>query len=527
MGIVVINIGDWIKKWSFLQPHKTAFIFEDRPFTYQQANLRINQLCHLLLARGVRKGDRISVLLYNCHQYIEIFFALSTIGAILVPLNWRLAGPELQFLIEDSGARMLIFDTEFEEVIASIRPHLNLSPQDYFTVGNPCPGWTKDYEDTLHEYPNHEPLVLSPVGDEDPHIIMYTSGTTGVPKGAVLPHRKTFFNVLNADIFYHLSSKDVMVVTRPLFHSGGLLVNVVPVLYKGGTLILKRRFRPHEIFEAVQKYQVTIIEMAGTLLQFLLQKCDPRQYDLSSVRCYFTGGERIPTAMLKEYYEKGITISQVFGLTETSTITWLPYEDAIRKMGSVGVPIFHGEVRIVDKRGREVAPGDIGEIIVKGPVVMSEYWNRPDLTAETIRDGWLHTGDLAKMDEDGYIYIVDREKDMYISGGENVYPAEIEKILFTHPRVFDAGIVGVPDEKWGEAGKAFIVLKPGETMAETEVLEFLKGKIAKYKIPKYVEFVMELPKTPSGKIQKYLLKTRPLYPSSFPLRFDPNKQTSA
>jgi fatty-acyl-CoA synthase len=510
----LINIGNWIRKWSFLQPHKKALIFEDHPFTYQEVNFRTNQLSNFLLDIGVQKGDRISVLLYNSHQYIEILFALSKIGAILVPLNWRLAGPELEFLIKDSGSRMLIFDTEFEEVVASIRPHLNLSPQDYLTIGNSCPGWTKDYENTLHEYPNHEPLVVTPVGDEDPHIIMYTSGTTGIPKGAVLPHRKTFFNVLNADIFYHLSSKDVMVITRPLFHSGGLLVDAIPVLYKGGTLVLRRRFQHHEIFETIQKYRATLVEMAGTLFQFLLQKCDPSQYDLSSVRSYFTGGERIPITMLKEYHEKGITISQIFGLTETSSITWLPYEDAIRKMGSVGLPIFHGEVRIVDKRGKDVSPGEVGGIIVKGPGIMSGYWNRPELMAETLREGWLHTGDLARIDEEGYIYIVDREKDMYISGGENVYPAEIEKVLFTHPKVFDAGIVGVSDAKWGEVGKAFIVLKPGETMAETEVLEFLKGKIAKYKIPKYVEFVRELPKTPSGKIQKYLLKKRSFRPSS-------------
>jgi fatty-acyl-CoA synthase len=218
--------------------------------------------------------------------------------------------------------------------------------------------------------------------------------------------------------------------------------------------------------------------------------------------------------MLKEYHEKGIPISQIFGLTETSSITWLPCEDAIRKMGSVGLPIFHGEVRIVDKRGKDVSPSEVGEIIVKGPGIMSGYWNRPELMAETLRQGWLHTGDLARTDEEGYIYIIDREKDMYISGGENVYPAEIEKILFTHPKVFDAGIVGVSDAKWGEVGKAFIVLKPEETMAGTEVLEFLKGKIAKYKIPKYVEFVRELPKTPSGKIQKYLLKKSSFRPSS-------------
>jgi fatty-acyl-CoA synthase len=335
---------------------------------------------------------------------------------------------------------------------------------------------------------------------------MYTSGTTGLPKGAILSHRKTFFNALNADLFYHLTSKDIMIVSRPLFHSGGLLVEAAPVLYKGGTLILKKRFQSHEILETIQKYRVTLLEMAATVYQFILQECDLSQYDLSSIRCYFTRGERVPKAMLKEFYRKGITLSQIFGQTEASTITFLSPEDAVPKMGSVGLPVFHGEVRIVDKTGKEASPGEVGEIIIKGPTLMSGYWNRPELTAETIRDGWLYTGDLARMDEEGYIYIVDREKDMYISGGENVYPAEIEKVLHTHPKIFDAGIVGIPDEKWGEVGKAFIVLKPKETMGNGEVFEFLKGKVAEYKIPKVVEYVEALPKTASGKIQKFILK---------------------
>ena len=504
----MINIGDWIKKWSFLQPHKRALIFEDRSFTYQEINLRTNQICHFLLERGVQKGDRVSVLLYNCPQYFEIFFALSKIGAILVPLNWRLAGPELEFIIKDSGSRMLIFDPEFEEVIASIRPHLNLSNGDYISVGSPCPDWTKDYEKGLLENPVQEPQLQVSVGDEDPHILMYTSGTTGIPKGAILSHRKTFFNALNADIFYNLTSKDIMIVSRPMFHSGGLLVEAAPVLYKGGTLILKKRFRSHEILETIQKYRVTLLEMAATVYQFILQECDLDQYDLSSIRCYFTGGERVPKAMLKEYYRKGMTISQIFGQTEASTITFLSPDDAVLKIGSVGLPVFHGEVRIVDKSGKDASPGEVGEIIINGPTLMSGYWNRPDLTAETIRDGWLYTGDLARMDEEGYIYIIDREKDMYISGGENVYPAEIEKVLHTHPKIFDAGIVGVPDERWGEVGKAFIVLKAGEAMGNGEVFEFLKGKVAKYKIPKYVEVIEELPKTASGKIQKFILKER-------------------
>lgn len=502
----MINTGDWIRKWSSLQPRKRALIFEDHPFTYQELNLRTNQLCHLLLDLGVQKGDRVSVLLYNGHQYLEIFFALSKIGAILVPLNWRLAGPELEFILEDSGTRLIIFDPEFKEVLASIRPHLNLSNGDYISIGSPCPAWAKDYEKGLLECPVREPHPQVSVGDEDPHMLMYTSGTTGLPKGAILSHRKTFFNALNADLFYNLTSKDIMIVSRPLFHSGGLLVEAAPVLYKGGTLILKKRFRSHEILETIQKYRVTLLEMAATVYQFILQECDLSQYDLSSIRCYFTGGERVPKAMLKEYYRKGIALSQIFGQTEASTITFLSPEDAVTKMGSVGLPVFHGEVRIVDKTGKEASPGEVGEIIIKGPTLMSGYWNRPELTAETIRDGWLYTGDLARMDEEGYIYIVDREKDMYISGGENVYPAEIEKVLHTHPKIFDAGIVGIPDEKWGEVGKAFIVLKPKETMGNGEVFEFLKGKVAEYKIPKVVEYVEALPKTASGKIQKFILK---------------------
>jgi len=502
----VINIGDWIRKWSCLQPHKRALIFEDRPFTYQEIHLRTNQLCHFLLALGVQKGDRVSVLLYNGPQYLEMFFALSKIGAILVPLNWRLAGPELEFIIKDSGTRMIVFDPGFKEVITSIRPHLNLSNGDYISVESPSPTWAKDYERGLLACPVKEPHLQVSIGDEDPHILMYTSGTTGIPKGAILSHRKTFFNALNADLLYHLTSEDIMIVSRPLFHSGGLLVEAVPVLYKGGTLILKKRFRPHEILEAIQKYRVTLLEMAATVYQFILRECDLTQYDLSSVRCYLTGGERVPQAMLREYYRKGITVSQIFGQTETSTITFLSPEDATLKIGSVGLPVFHGEVRIVDNTGEDVSPGEVGEIIAKGPTLMSGYWNRPELTAETVRDGWLYTGDLALKDEEGYIYLVDRKTDMFISGGENIYPAEIEKILLTHPKIFDAGIVGIPDEKWGEVGKAFIVLKPGKTMCNGEVFEFLKGNVAKYKIPKVVEVVDELPKTASGKIQKFVLK---------------------
>ena len=240
----MINIGDWISKWSLLQPQKTALISEDRPYTYLEVNQRTNQLCHFLLNMDVLKGDRVAVLLHNCHQYLEIYFALSKIGSILVPLNWRLAGPELEFILKDSGCRMLIFEPELEEVVATIRPNLNLSDGSYMTIGEPRPDWSIDYERSISKQPTQEPLNNGPVGGEDPHIIMYTSGTTGIPKGAVLSHRKTFFNVLNADIIYNLSSKDIMIISRPMFHSGGLLVEASPFLYKGGTIIIQKRFRP-------------------------------------------------------------------------------------------------------------------------------------------------------------------------------------------------------------------------------------------------------------------------------------------
>lgn len=502
----MINIGDWINKWSIIQPKKNILIFEDHPITYLQLNQRINRLSNLLIELGIKKGDRIAVLLYNCPQYIEIFFSLSKIGAIMVPLNWRLAKPELEFILQDCTPCALIFESEFENIVTSIRKDLSLFDIRYIELGDNCLDWALSYENSIYSKSFDDPFLNYYVGDEDPHILMYTSGTTGIPKGAVLSHRKTFFNVLNADIFYGLSSEDIMIVSRPMFHSGGLLVDSAPILYKGGTLILKKRFRPQEIMEAVERYRVTILELPATVYQFILNECDISKFDLSSVRCFFTGGERIPIALLKEYLNRGIVISQIFGQTEASTITFLPKEKAIEKIGSIGVPVFHGEVRIINKDGKDVSINEVGEIIIKGPTLMSGYWKRPDLTSETIKDGWLYTGDLAKKDEEGFIYIIDREKDMYISGGENIYPAEIEKIYFTHPKIFDVAVIGVANEKWGEVGKAYIVLKPGETMTEEEALKFLEGKIGKYKIPKYVECVEALPKNASGKIQKYILK---------------------
>ena len=501
-----MNIGEWVRKWAAIQPHKTAIIFEESSLTYGELSARANQLANALRKKRIQKGDRVGVLLYNSTEYVEIILALSTMGAILVPLNWRLSGSELKFILEDSGADTLIFGEEFTDAVRAIKPNIPVKEGSYICVGKAICDWAMNYEKTVKaERPEKYETETSGDG-EDPQIIMYTSGTTGLPKGAILSHRKTFYNVLNADIFYGLTPNDVFLITRPLFHSGGLLVETCPMLYKGGTIILKKRFKPLEMLETIEKYKVTVVEPPATLLRFILDQCDVKKYDLSSVKSWFTGGERVPPSLLEEYQKLGIIVSQIFGQTETSTITWLPMKEAKRKLGSVGVPVFHGDVKIVDKEGREVKPGEVGEIVVSGPILMTGYWKRPQQTQETIKDGWLHTGDLAKRDEEGFFYVVDREKDMFITGGENVYPAEVEKVYLENSKISDVAVVGVPDEKWGEAGIVFIVMKKGEEMTEEEALKHCEGKLAKYKIPKRVVFLKELPMTGSEKIKRRNLR---------------------
>jgi fatty-acyl-CoA synthase len=501
-----MNVGSWITKWASLRPDKRAIIFEGKTFTYKELNARVNRLSHLLVRLGLQKGDRVGVLMSNSNEYIEIFFSLSKLGAILVPLNFRLVEKELAYILTDSGSKMLIFGEEHTDLAyATIQLVPSIHGGLHICAGE-TPRQALNYEKEIGMESPEEPETDGTIGGEDAHILMYTSGTTGLPKGALLSHRKTFYNALNGDIFYGLTPDDILLVSRALFHSGGLLVEAVPMLYKGGTIVLKKRFRPEEILETIGQHKVTVLEAPATVFRFILEQCDLTKYDLSSLKCCFTGGERVPPTLLKEYLEKGIILSQIYGQTETSTITWLPVSDATRKLGSVGIPVFHGDVKVVNKEGHEVKPDEIGEIVVSSLISMSGYWGKPELTAGTIIDGWLHTGDLATIDEEGFIYIVDREKDMFISGGENVYPAEIEKVYLQHPKILNVAVVGIPDQKWGEVGIAFIVLKAGETMTEEESIQFCNGKLAKYKIPRYARFVDDLPMTAAQKIMRNKLR---------------------
>ena len=505
----MINVGEWIQKWSMIEPEKKALIFEEASFSYHHFSQRIHRLCNALLAMNVEKGDRIALLLYNCNQYLEAYFAISRIGAIAVPLNYRLAPPELEYLLSDSGAETLIFDGEFAQTVERLRQKIPEKRGRYMGVDGALPDWALDYEHVIAGYSPEAPHLPWDVGGEDPHVIMYTSGTTGLPKGAVLPHRKTFYNCLNADIFFELKPNDVMLIVVPLFHSAGLVIMASPMYYQGGTVVLHRRFNPERVLEDIQRHRVNKFLAVTTMYNLILQEGNLERYDTSSLETCYVGGERVPPSLIETYREHGLCLRQIFGQTETSILLWTTEEDAMNKTGTVGRPVFHCEIRLVDSEGRDVRVGEVGEIVARGPILMKGYWNSPELTRQTMRDGWLHTGDLAWKDEEGCFYIMDREKDMYISGGENVYPAEIEKIYSAHPKIFDVAVIGVPDEKWGQVGKVFIALKEGAWMTEEEVLRYCEGKLARYKIPRCCQFMDILPKTESGKIKKSSLREIP------------------
>jgi fatty-acyl-CoA synthase len=505
-----MNIAWWVKRWSELHPHKTAIIFDGKRISYLDLHRKINRACCWLQSLGIEKGDRVAVMLGNCPEFLELFLACSKLGAIFVPVNFRLAAPELNYTLTHSRPRLFVFGNEFAETVLSLdlnsrRPLMLLAaiPQcplacevlDYQTASAACDGQNPFLT-----------VSMAPATPEEPQVIMYTSGTTGQAKGAVLSHRKTFFNCLNADIFFKLHADDVMLIVLPLFHSGGLFIQASPVLYKGATMVIHPKFDSNKVFEDIRKYRVTKFLGVPTVYKSLVGAEPEDRATFESLKVCAIGGEKLTPELMTQFKDAGFSLRQIMGQTETSILLWASEEDAVRKPGSLGRPVFHAEVKIVDRQGHSCEPGQVGEIIVWGSIMMTEYWQDPVKTEETIRGGWLHTGDLARMDEDGYFYLIDRARDMYISGGENVYPAEIERVLRVHPAIEDIAVVGAPDETWGEVGYAFVIPKPEADLTAAEVLGFCDGRLARYKWPKQVFFEEDFPRTALGKVRKTVLK---------------------
>ncbi len=513
------DVGNIVRKRADMSPEKRAIIFEDVPVTYKELNEGVNRTAHFLRKRGIRNGDRVSVILLNCVEFLEIYFACAKLGAILVPLNHRLVGPELEYQLNDCGARMVVFHDAFVGNLDSIRSRLKVEADKfiYMTSTGPggngsalpgCPAWAGEYHELTGDQPVVEPIPESPVPFDAPLAIVYTSGVTGNPKGAVLTHEQTFFKNFQIAFYTEARPDDVFVAQMPLFHSGGLFIVATPALCAGMTMVMRRGFNPAEFAEDIERYKATIVLALTTMWRMILDTGKLDETDVSSVRCVLGGGERTPPSLFEELAKRGLHMRQGFGQTENSAMMMLPTEDIHRKMGSIGKPGFFTDIWIKGANGKRAAPGEIGEIVARGPTVMNGYWNLPEETAKALVDGVLHTGDLGYMDEEGYFYIVDRAKDMYRSGGENVYPAEVEKILVGHSKISNVAIIGVPDDKWGETGMAFIVPVKGEAILEEEVVEYLEGKVARFKYPKHIRFLEDLPLTPTMKVKKAALKER-------------------
>jgi len=498
-----MNIGNWLYKRSRFSPDRPAILFDDRVLTYLELNKRVNRLCHAMMEKGLKTGDRVGVLSRNCPEFIEVYFACAKTGSIFVPLNFRLAPVELAYQIDDSSPNLLFFDLGLSHVVKKSEAFVTAKPPVYVGWGSENESGFPPYEAFIAEKPGDEPSIPEDaVTLDSPQMIMYTSGTTGTPKGALLSHKKTLFNTLNAQIYFDLYSKDTMLLVLPLFHSGGLNIMAVPTLYVGGKIVLRSRFDPEAFLKDIETERVTQAMVVPTMLNTLLKETRPETFDLTSLRSVVVGGEPISAELMHEARDRGLPVRQIFGQTETSIELWVPEDMAKEKAGAVGLPVFHGEVRVVNKTGEPVKAGEIGEIVVRGSIQMMSYWNLQDETRETIKNGWLHTRDLGRIDEDGFVYAVDRMGDMYISGGENVYPAEVERVLLNHPKIFEAAIVGMPDEKWGRSGHAFVHPKSDEAINFEEMTAFLRDKVAAYKIPKSMEIVKEFPKTASGKIKR-------------------------
>ncbi|MFJ4241276.1 long-chain fatty acid--CoA ligase [Streptomyces iakyrus] len=492
------GLGSWPARRARKTPHRTALIHGEDATDYGTLHTRTTRLAHALRARGVRRGDRIAYLGPNHPSYLETLFAAGTLGAVFVPLNIRLAGPEIAYQLADSGARALVYGPSYAGLVAGLPGSTDV--RLYLEVGG-------EYEAAVAEAPA-EPID-EPVGADDTCIIMYTSGTTGRPKGAMLTHGNLTWNAINVLVDSDLIADERALVSAPLFHTAGLNMLTLPVLLKGGTCVLVDAFDPDATFDLIERHRITFMFGVPTMFDQVARHPRWPDADLSSLRILTCGGSPVPTPLIAAYQERGLTFLQGYGMTEAAPGTlFLDAEHAVSKAGSAGVPHFFSDVRVVRPDLALAGVGEVGEVVVRGPHVMPGYWGLPEETAASFADGWFRSGDAARIDEDGYVHIVDRIKDMIISGGENIYPAEIEDQLLAHPDIVECAVIGVPDDKWGEVPRAVVVPREGAGLDPDEVLASLAGRLAKYKIPKSVVVADELPRTASGKLLKSRVRTR-------------------
>ncbi len=502
-----MNIGEWVSKRARLNPERLFLKEEDgREFSNDSFDRRVNRMAHALSELRIIKGERVAVLMLNSSEFLEIFFACGKTGAIMVPVNFRLAVPELTYILRDCAPRGLIYSSDFSEKLQAIKD-AGLPISCYFRHGGDNLPEDPLINDFVTQLPTNEPAPVSEVTLDDPLFIMYTSGTTGDPKGAMLSHGNILFGAIHSLVGYGVNRTYKSLVVAPLFHIGALAASATPVIYAGGSLILKSFYNASEVVRLIVQEKINYMFAVPVMFQMMTRSDEWDRADFSHVHFFISGGAPIPVPVIREYQgKKGVGFAQGYGLTETGRLTSLDLEDSIRKAGSVGKEVFHLQLRIVDQDERDVAPGNPGEIVVRGPNVFAGYWNRPQETEDAMREGWFHTGDMGRRDEEGFIYVIGRKQELIISSGENIYPAEIERVIQAIPGVMEAAAVAMPDPTRGEVVAAFVMLHEKQQMAEEDLINALQGQIAHFKIPKRIFFVNDFPRNPAGKILKRELK---------------------
>ncbi len=504
-----INIGGLLAKRAQLSPTLEGLydVANGLRLDYTQLNARVDQAANMISALGLKKGGRVALLLMNSIEFVESFLACAKLGLVVVPLNWRLVPDELEFILKDSGSTVLIFGGEFTANVDELHKRgdkTDLTQWLYVGPDANCPKYARSYSALTKAAPA-TPVEIT-LGEDDMLYIMYTSGTTGLPKGVVHTHNTSFWAIATLSATADMRLYDRFLLTLPMFHVGALLPLMV-CIYKGLSCVMQRAFDPATTWKLIESEKINVAMLVPAMANFMLQVPEIEIVDTSDLRYFFSGAAPVPDHLVLSYDKRKIPVLQIYGLTETcGPVALVSLDDYMDKLGSTGKAFMHTDVRIIDiETGLDMPVNVPGELITRSKHNMIEYWNREKATAETLRDGWLYTGDIARMDADGYIFIADRSKDMIISGGENVYPAEIEGVLLTHPKIREVAVIGQASAKWGESPLA-VVVKADPSLSEAEVLGFANGKLSRFKLPKAAVFIDEIPRNPSGKVLKRVLR---------------------